>query len=211
MSKFLTAFLICGSLLLSSCGAIRQAAFKPSGIPDGGIAGNLVPFSGSSVYKTDISLGKRNLSGITVFKEYGQGAWRIVFLNELGMKFFDFQLTEDGFEVVSCYEYLNRKKILSLLEQDFSMLLETSGDLILVNHKRTGHDGVIVKEQLSHKKRKYYYLSGNTLLPEKTELMSPWHKKATIIFESYSGNRPEIFSVYHNRTKLDLHFKILDN
>jgi len=171
----------------------------------------LVPFPISSIYKTDILLRDKSLSGIIVFKKTAPAIWRIVFLNELGMKFFDFQLTKNEFKVVECYEYLNKKKILAVLEQDFRLLLDSSADLQLVKNSKLKSDTIIIKEQLPQSGRnKYYYLSENTYLPKKTELVGFWRQKTTILYKTYTKNRPDSFAIYHNDLKLELHFKILN-
>ncbi len=189
---------------------LKQSHFKPIGLPDDSTIINLIPFPTSSIYKTDILLGDKNLSGIIVFKNTAPANWRIVFLNELGMKFFDFELTKSEFGVIECYEYLNRKKILAVLEQDFRLLLESSSDLQLVKNSKLGSETIIIKEQLPQSgMNKYYYLSKNTGLPKKTELMGFWKQKASVIFKTYTKNRPDTFAICHNDLKLELHFKIL--
>ena len=210
--KSLTAFLIYVSLLLSSsCGVLRQSHFKPIGLPNDSTIINLVPFPTSSVYKTDILLGNKSLSGIIVFKKTAPASWRIVFLNELGMKFFDFQLTKNEFRVIECYEYLNRKKLLTILEQDFRLLLDSSADLQLVKNSKLKNETIIIKEQLPQSGRnKYYYLSKNTYLPKKTELIGFWRQKTTILYKTYTKNRPDTFAICHNDLKLELRFKILN-
>lgn len=198
-------------LYLSSCGALKKSHYKPIGLPGKSTTINLIPIPASSVYKTDIILGNKNISGLVVFKKTALNSWRIVFLNEIGMKFFDFEITKNEFSVIECYEYLNRKKILALLEHDFRLLLETSEDLQLVKSSKLKSGTIIIKEQLPQSSRnKYFYLSKNTYLPEKIELMGFWRKKVTIFYEKYTETRPDVFVISHNGPKLELHFKTIN-
>ena len=47
--------------------------------------------------------------------------YRIVFANEIGMTFFDLELKSDSFKVISCFESLNKKALMKILETDFRL------------------------------------------------------------------------------------------
>jgi hypothetical protein len=51
------------------------------------------------------------------------GSDRVVFTNELGVSFFDFEFSEAGFKVIQIIDKLNIKAVINTLKQDFELLL----------------------------------------------------------------------------------------
>jgi hypothetical protein len=66
---------------------------------------------------------KFHLSGLLLFKELEDGT-RVVFQNEMGITFFDFQWDKnDSFKVNQIIEQLDRPAVIKTLEKDFNLLL----------------------------------------------------------------------------------------
>jgi hypothetical protein len=76
-----------------------------------------------ALYKGSLDIGKHHLSGLFYFKSVGEKSTRIIFTNEIGMNFFDFELNRNKLIVHSCFPALKRKSLLRLLENDFRLLL----------------------------------------------------------------------------------------
>lgn len=91
----------------------------------------------SYLFKATLDIKKHHLTGLLVIKRVdtpppappleGRGAdcsgiYRIVFMNEIGMTFFDLEMTADSFKVVSCFESLNKKSLMKIFETDFRVL-----------------------------------------------------------------------------------------
>jgi hypothetical protein len=69
-----------------------------------------------------------HLSGLLLFKKLGDTT-RVVFQNEMGFPFFDFQWDDkDSFSVISIEERLNRPALIRTLQNDFEMLLRMKLD-----------------------------------------------------------------------------------
>jgi len=51
------------------------------------------------------------------------GIYRIVFMNEVGITFFDLEIMTGSFKVVSCFGSLDKKALLKIFETDFRMLI----------------------------------------------------------------------------------------
>jgi hypothetical protein len=97
------------------------------------------PPDASHLYKATVDIKKHHLTGLLVIKrmdtitpalspspkvkENFSGTYRIVFMNEVGMTFFDLEMQPDGFKVVSCFSSMNKKALINILETDFRMLI----------------------------------------------------------------------------------------
>ncbi len=76
-----------------------------------------------ALYKGSLDISKHHLSGLFLIKRISGNAIRIVFSNELGINFFDFELKGDEFIVHSCFPSLEKASLLKLLGNDFRLLL----------------------------------------------------------------------------------------
>ena len=75
------------------------------------------------LYKTTLDISKHHLSGFIFLKRTSDTSYRIIFSNQMGMKFFDFEFQGKKFIIHYCFPSLERKSLLKLLENDFRMLL----------------------------------------------------------------------------------------
>jgi hypothetical protein len=125
--------LLCGCVTVKPRGISRDnAAFR---LPETGITRYHAPKS-SHLFKATLDIKKHHLTGLLVVKrmdsialpeaqnnhETGAGTYRIVFVNEVGMTFFDLELSPDSLQVISCFASLNRKALMNILETDFRIL-----------------------------------------------------------------------------------------
>ncbi len=216
MPKYLTPFLVYSSipamLFLFSCTSPRHAGTSSAGrVPDS-LTTHLVPFPESSVYRTNIMIRDHRISGLMIFKQTAPEIWRIVFVNEIGMKFFDFRLSGNNFEVVECYKYLRRKKMLSVFEEDFRSMLIRPVHPEMLHAGNENSEAVLILDRTEKRhKQRLYYLNKSTLLPEKTELYRKRKKISIVQYDNYKRNRPDTFVVTHRDIKLEIHFKLLDH
>lgn len=75
-----------------------------------------------ALYRTTLDISKHHLTGFIFIKKISDTSYRILFSNELGMKFFDLEFRNREFIVHYCFPSLDRKSLLKLLENDFSIL-----------------------------------------------------------------------------------------
>ncbi len=76
-----------------------------------------------ALYKGSLDISKHHLSGLYLLKRTSVNSIRIVFSNELGITFFDFELKGDKWIVHSCFPSLDKASLLKLLGNDFRLLL----------------------------------------------------------------------------------------
>ncbi|RLD33034.1 MAG: hypothetical protein DRI88_12165 [Bacteroidetes bacterium] len=122
------ALLFVGMLTItSSCSYKHYKGFEPV------VAENVSPprlfdtaFS-KVVYTTNFRVFNQELSGLTLVKKVkSTNSFHIVFMSQIGLKFFDIEIkpneTEDWFHVNFIMESLNREFIVSTLKTDFMLL-----------------------------------------------------------------------------------------
>ena len=82
------------------------------------------------LYKSQLTVHGNVLSGLLLIKRTGE-TFRIVFLSEIGIKYFDVELSDrqgEGFIVHSMMELLYRKPLLDFIENTFRMLTMSFGE-----------------------------------------------------------------------------------
>lgn len=78
----------------------------------------------SRLFRATIDVYERHLSGLVLIKPMGDsGAYRVLFVSELGLNLLDMEYKGGSFTVVSVQEFLNRRSLLRALQQDFHALL----------------------------------------------------------------------------------------
>ncbi len=91
---------------------------------------NLRPEFTSVLYNAHINVVGKHLSGLLIFKTMPDNSTRVVFSNEMGVTFFDFQFSDSGgFKVFHCIKQLNRKAVINQLKKDIGMILMHNVDI----------------------------------------------------------------------------------
>lgn len=161
------------------------------------------------MYKTGIELKDQYYSGILVIKNLEGNGYRVVFMNELGMKFFDFEINRNYFKVHHCFESFNRKSFLKILEDDFKVFfglcnIRNGTDLLF-----SPEEDLTVHLFRDHGKV-YYYVSNTTGRLERIEKFSIWGKTLSVDLNDYNIFPDRIRMRHHNR-KLNIQFTLLQN
>jgi hypothetical protein len=123
MTRFRIKYLRYSLILLCGCAsdyktlhptAPRQdciSKFAPKGIQ-------------TSLFDAGIDVVGKHISGLLLIKKMPDSSSRVVFTNEAGFKFLDFEFGRSGeFKVHHVIEQLNKKVVIRLLEKDFGLLL----------------------------------------------------------------------------------------
>ncbi|MDR2222714.1 MAG: hypothetical protein LBE34_08220 [Flavobacteriaceae bacterium] len=78
------------------------------------------------LFRANITVFKRELSGLLVVKRINDSLHRVVLTSDFGNTLFDFSIYKDHHEVNYVMTDLDRKLILNILAKDFSYLTETN-------------------------------------------------------------------------------------
>lgn len=75
-------------------------------------------------YQASVDVLQRHVSGLLLIKELPDGNTRIVFTNEVGVTFFDFEFHPDGnFKIIHIINQMDKKAVVNTLSKDFEILL----------------------------------------------------------------------------------------
>lgn len=95
-----------------------------------------------ALYKATVDVVGNHLSGLLLIKKMPDSSTRMVFSNEMGLSFFDFEFTDKGgFKVYSIIKKMNKKSVIKTLRHDFELVLMNTMDVSKASVK-TG-DGLI--------------------------------------------------------------------
>lgn len=76
----------------------------------------------SLLYKAKITLYNKYYTGLILLKQMDASTSHLVFVTELGMKMFDFQIQNNELKLMYVFEPLNKPEILNLLEYDMKLI-----------------------------------------------------------------------------------------
>ena len=77
-----------------------------------------------ALYKAGIDVVGNHLSGLLLIKKMPDSSMRLVFSNEIGVKFFDFEFSADGrFKVFSIIKQMDKKAVIKTLRKDFELVM----------------------------------------------------------------------------------------
>ena len=77
-----------------------------------------------ALYQTSVDVAGHHLSGLLLIKQMPDSATRIVFTNEVGYTFFDFEFTKEGnFIVHSILPKMDKEAVKKTLRKDFALVL----------------------------------------------------------------------------------------
>lgn len=80
----------------------------------------------SNWYTATVDVIGKHISGLLLIKTMPDSSNRVVFTNEVGVTFFDFEFKKDGtFKTHQIIEQMNRKVVIELLRKDFEMIMMT--------------------------------------------------------------------------------------
>ncbi len=119
-ANWLFAFLI---VVLSSC---APKAYKNLQQTDGN-ADCLQKFQlkyERVLYRATVDVVGNHLSGVLLIKQMPDSSTRLLFTNEAGFKFFDFEFSKEGaFKVYSIIDKMDKESVKKTLQRDFQLIL----------------------------------------------------------------------------------------
>lgn len=160
------------------------------------------------LYNTQVEVTGRHLSGLLIIKTMPDSSTRMVFANEAGFKFFDFEFREEGFTVHHIMAQMDRKAVIKTLRKDF--------ELILMQHTGTITPAVIKKDSeyyydFAKGKDHYYYITDSAcsrLL--RLERGSKRKKVTEAYLGAYTENMPDTIGIRHTNFNFTITLKRLD-
>ena len=164
------------------------------------------PVIKTELYHAYVDVIGKHLSGLLLLKTMQDSSIRIVFSNEIGIKYFDFEFTSKGkFIVHFILEKMNHKAVLSTLRKDFQLILMQNLD-----YKKAY---ILKDDQFIY----YVFPVGNELhyfISEKETKKLDRIESGTISkikvrakMQNYSNNIPDSISISHSNFNFTISLK----
>ncbi len=157
------------------------------------------------VYKLDILVNKRTMSGILVIKKIRQGTHRILCTSQFGSTLFDIEIHPTGTTVHYIFEALDKKIILRTLIQDFSLLTEE----ITVPHATYTNDTDQVLQATKDKQDTYYFYKQPTGVLYTIKQLTRRKEKLEIQFHKIAASKSDSITITHHNFPLRMELNTL--
>lgn len=125
MRHYRIIFLLLSSLFFSSCAYHKLSSYKKQS--DLVISQNnlqpVIPPANAVKYKASIDFLNKHFTGLIVLKQTDADTKHLVFVTELGMRMFDFEMKGDSMKPVFVFDALNKPKLVNALVRNFETML----------------------------------------------------------------------------------------
>jgi hypothetical protein len=154
------------------------------------------PVVTTALYRTEVNIIGKYLSGLLLLKTMPDSSVRVVFSTEMGFTFFDLEFAPGGkFKVNYIIKKMNRRPVITTLRQDFSLVLMSSLDPAAAHIRK---DDKYLYYVFPQKKGFYYYITnpaGDELV--RMERSSKRKPVVEAIMKNYSNGMPDTIGITH--------------
>jgi hypothetical protein len=201
-------------LLLSSCLFLFlgcSPVYKQMQIAAGDVAGlqKFKPSFTVALYNTQVDVVGNHLSGLLLIKKMPDSSTRMVFSNEMGFKFFDFEFAADGsFKVYYIIKQMNRKAVLKTLRKDFELILMNKLDSNTVDIRT--NEGLLYYVFPQEKGFNYYITTsaGDELV--RMERASKRKVVMEAVVQNYINGIPDSIAISHKKFNFTIGLKRIE-
>lgn len=158
-------------------------------------------------YLTQFDVYGKHLSGIMLFKRTTDSTERVVFTNEMGFKFFDFEISADTFKTVYMLDKMNKPYIVNTLYKDLAMLCAPGSSHGIMVNKKEGYS--LYRQQLNKREYLYYYTPNNSSTPNKIEMGTLRKAKVVATISNDSTGHAQNIDIQHKSIKLRVRFTLI--
>ena len=201
-------------LILSSCLALLLGCTPvhkqmQSASTDVQLVQKFKPAFGVGLYSTTVDVSGNHLSGLLLVKKMPDSSTRMVFSNEMGLGFFDFEFSADGnFKVYSIIKKMNRKAVIKTLRHNF--------ELVLMN--RLDHSNASVRSRegqlyfIFPQEKGYNYYITNESGTELLRMERASSKKVIVeaVMKNYRNGIPDTIGISHKTFEFNIGLKRIE-
>lgn len=151
----------------------------------------------SRLFKTEMQIYGKDLSGMLAVRKTDTAEFRVIFINEVGMKFFDFEISESSDSVLFIFEPMNKKMFVKMLTEDYR-------NIFFVPHEDKNNlyinedDKIIFRNKNT---KMYYTFFEETGFPYAMYKKGLLRKKFETDFRNYKNNFPQKIKITHHNIK----------
>ena len=190
MRQYRIIFLLLSSLLLSSCIFLNPHRYpRPykvrMTIIDKATLMPIIPDTAAVKYKTSIDFLNKHFTGIIVLKQTDRTTKHCVFVTELGMRMFDFEMRGDSIYPVFVFDPLNKPKLVDALARNFKSILlvewfNNSAQIVVKSDK----EALLLWQ---HPRHPYLFMDENKYAVEQQIFYGRKKESKTIYTNNYSN------------------------
>lgn len=162
-----------------------------------------------ALYNTTVDVVGNHLSGLLLIKKMPDSSTRMVFSNEMGLSFFDFEFGADGsFKVYSIIKKMNKKSVIKTLQHDF--------ELILMQHLNNTPATVKTQDDLLYfifpQTKGYNYYITNADGTELIRMERASNKKIIVeaVMQNYVDGIPDTIGISHKTFEFKIGLKRIE-
>lgn len=157
-------------------------------------------------YNTMVNIMGHHLSGLLLIKTMPDSSTRIVFSNEMGFKFFDFEFSATGkFKVFSIIKQLDKKAVIVTLQKDFELILM----------QKINTENVLIRKDAASlyfiypQTKGYYFYITDTLENKLLRMERASNKKTVVVatMQNYFNSMPDTIGITHNKFNFTIGLK----
>ena len=209
MLQFRIRYLLSGSclLLLLGCSALYKQMQTTTG--DISMLEKFKPAFHVALYKTEVDVVGNHLSGLVLIKKMQDSSTRMVFSNEMGFTFFDFEFTPDkNFKIFSIIKEMNKKAVLKTLRKDFELLLMDGLDMASASVRTS--NGLIYYVFPQTKGFNYYITDSTGAKLVRMERVSKRKTVMQAIMRDYINGMPDTIGISHKTFNFTIGLKRIE-
>jgi hypothetical protein len=162
-----------------------------------------------ALYNTTVDVMDNHLSGLLLIKKMPDSSTRVVFSNEMGLGFFDFEFAADGnFKVYSIMKKLDKKSVIKTLQHDF--------ELVLMNNLDNSQAVLKTNEGLTYfifpQSKGFNYYITNQTGNELVRMERASNKKTIVeaVMKNYIGGIPDTIGISHKTFEFNIGLKRIE-
>jgi hypothetical protein len=193
--------------ILASCSSVYKNLRPATG--DINYIQRFKPNFNSALYKAEIDVVGHHLSGLLLIKTLPDNSIRMVFSNEMGFKFFDFEFKQNGdFNALYVVKQMDKKPVIKTLKKDFELILLPPKDTQTAYLRKDDHNLYYI---FPKQKGSFCYitdLDGNEI--KTMEISSPHKPIVQAIMKNYTNGVPDTIGITHTNFNFTIGLKKIE-
>ncbi|MBO9727687.1 MAG: hypothetical protein J7623_03505 [Chitinophaga sp.] len=200
MRYFLLSSLLGLALFTNGCRSVYKGLKPVAG--DVNCIRQFSPQFNATLYSTQVDILKHHLSGLLFFKQMPDSSTRVVFANEMGFKFFDFEFDKQGnFTKHFLLAKMDKKAVVKTLKQDFALVL-LHPDLQAAHMAADSRYRYVVVP--TGKGNNYYITDTACTQLVRIEKSSKRKPAVTVWMQHYNNGVPDTINIRHEHFKFNI-------
>ncbi|MEO6669721.1 MAG: hypothetical protein ABIN36_09620 [Ferruginibacter sp.] len=162
------------------------------------------------LYKAEIDVMGNYLGGLLLIKKMPDSSTRMLFSNEMGFKFFDFEFAADGsFKVFYVLKKLDRKAVVKTLKKDFELVLMQRLD---TSNAFIRSDSIGLRYYVFPQSKGYncYITDSTGTALIRMERASKRKAVVTVITNNYTNGLPDTIGITHHKFDFTIGLKKIE-